>query len=339
MTMNPRRSAPRPPTEIRIRGSATPTSPSSRNSNSSRSSTNQRHVRHQSANSTGSNLDKSLPLPPFACSQDSTTTGTNNSGANSPLSWAKMGSDSTDGSSNENTHHKVDQLKPTNGGHKRLLKGLKTRLRSHSFSSSSSSSRDTTTHLPTATPSSPGSGSSLAVNESVAQEYAKTIKSLWKMVEDEERAYRLVEASHSLSGYIPTAAGANNNDAGRVVNRPPYVNTITAALRRPSLPMQLTVPPIQEEEEESPMKTTTTLKTPTAHKTNNSLMVSTIVEMDHTVADLEVSPVGFSDASDAEVETISSNDSEEDEDRTVVRVAQKISVYRGRSLCWSAGAI
>jgi hypothetical protein len=55
--------------------------------------------------------------------------------------------------------------------------------------------------------------------------------------------------------------------------------------------------------------------------------------MDDTVADLEVSPVGLSDASEEDEDY--AEDSEEEEERAVVHVAQKISVYRGRSFCWS----
>ncbi|KAF9931790.1 hypothetical protein FBU30_009594 [Linnemannia zychae] len=55
-------------------------------------------------------------------------------------------------------------------------------------------------------------------------------------------------------------------------------------------------------------------------------------DMDDTIADLEVSPVGFSDASDEERDD---NDSEVDEMRTVVHVAKKVSLYRGRSFCWN----
>lgn len=58
--------------------------------------------------------------------------------------------------------------------------------------------------------------------------------------------------------------------------------------------------------------------------------------MDHTVADLDLSPVGFSDASEEEYS--SENDSEAEEERAVVHVAQKVSVYRGRSFCWSQPA-
>ncbi|KAG0368109.1 hypothetical protein BGX24_002946 [Mortierella sp. AD032] len=96
------------------------------------------------------------------------------------------------------------QQQKANGTTKRtaaIFKGLKTRLQHR---------RPSTGSLSLTGPSSPIHAHA---NESVAQEYARTIKSLWKMVEDEEQAHRLVEASHSLSGCIPTIADINLDES------------------------------------------------------------------------------------------------------------------------------
>ncbi|KAG0286323.1 hypothetical protein BGZ96_009546 [Linnemannia gamsii] len=308
MTMNPRKSVPRPPAEFRIRSTTNTATPLTCNTNINSTAT---------YSNTSSHLDKALPAPPKRA----------------------------------------------------LFKGLKTRLRSHSFSSSTFSfptSPQDHSVIPLVSSGTRSSSTVSTTPESVAQEYARTIKSLWKMVEDEEQAYRLVEASHSLSGSIPTITDIV--PGGRLVNRPPYIDTMTAALRRPSLPLSMAVTPIQEEDEEetsSMTSTTSETRTPfsprpasgprrnhhhhdgvsfialdnipfrtTKPTTDNAtaLVVSTLNEMDDTVADLEVSLVGLSDASEEEDYA---EDSEEEEERAVVHVAQKISVYRGRSFCWS----
>ncbi|KAG0071528.1 hypothetical protein BGZ89_010360 [Linnemannia elongata] len=232
--MNPHKSVPRPPTEFHIRPSTPPPPPSS--------SYNKNSTATYSNNSSFCNLDKALPAPP----------------------------------------KRVTRTKTTTAAALQKFKGLKTRLRTHSFSSSTFSFPTPSTspsspqqssvlsHVPSSHKNPSSSSTVSTTPESVAQEYARTIKSLWKMIEDEEQAYRLVEASHSLSGSIPTIADISPLGTGG---------------------------------------------------------------MDHTVADLELSPVGFSDASEEEYS--SENDSEAEEERAVVHVAQKVSVYRGRSFCWS----
>ncbi|KAK3833716.1 MAG: hypothetical protein JOS17DRAFT_773340 [Linnemannia elongata] len=311
MTMNPRKSVPRPPTEFCIRPSTPPSISYNKNSTATYSN-----------GSNLSNLDKALPAPPKRATKTKTTAAA--------------------------------LLK---------FKGFKTRLRTHSFSSSTfsfptpSTSSPQQFSVPFLVPSSHKNPSSSTVSttpESVAQEYARTIKSLWKMIEDEEQAYRLVEASHSLSGSIPTIADISPSTGG-VVNRPPYVGS---ALRRPSLPLLMTVQPIQEEEETSTATSPTRspfsprpssgpkrrhhavslaiLNTTPLHTKPTTLACSPTNEMDHTIADLDLSPVAFSDASEEEYS--SENDSEAEEERAVVHVAQKVSVYRGRSFCWSQPA-
>ncbi|KAF9152762.1 hypothetical protein BG015_004746 [Linnemannia schmuckeri] len=332
MTMTPCKYIPRPPAEFHIRPSTTTTSPSS-SPNTPNNNKNSTAIFSNTRSGCSSNLDKALPPTPPKRATTAKTTAL---------------------------------LK---------LKGLKTRLRTHSFSSSTfsfltSSSQDHQHFVFSPLSSSISNRSSSSTvsttRESVAQEYARTIKTLWKMVEDEEQAHRLVEASHSLSGCIPTIADISlgtGTGTGRVVNRPPYVGTMTAALRRPSLPLLMTVLPIQEEDETSTISTTSPTRMPfsprpssglqrrhhavslaildktplptTTKRNTFPLMISTMNEMDHTVADLEVSPVGFSDASEEED---SGEDSEEEEERAVVHIAQKISVYRGRSFCWSQPA-
>ncbi|KAK3839061.1 MAG: hypothetical protein J3R72DRAFT_448054 [Linnemannia gamsii] len=332
MTMNPRKYVPRPPAEIRIRASSPTT------------------TRNNSTLSSSSDLNKALPPPPAP-----------------------------------------QQQQKANGTTKRtaaIFKGLKTRLRTHSFSSSTfstssnpqahhhffspSSSSPSTEHRRPSTGSSSLTGPSSPIhahaNESVAQEYARTIKSLWKMVEDEEQAHRLVEASHSLSGCIPTIADINFTTSS--TSRPfGGTTTMPSALRRPSLPLLMTtvVTPIQEEEETSTTSATTPTrrmttalfssrsKTMTAsrrHTPSESIVLSktlplpltttitntsmTATGMENTVADLDISPVGCSDVSASEGDD--DDDSEEDEERAVVHVAQKLSLYRGRSFCWSQPA-
>ncbi|KAF9286909.1 hypothetical protein BGZ88_008840 [Linnemannia elongata] len=330
LTMNPHKSVPRPPTEFHIRPSTPPPPPSS--------SYNKNSTATYSNSSSFCNLDKALPAPP----------------------------------------KRVTRTKTTTAAALQKFKGLKTRLRTHSFSSStfsfptpstspSSPQQSSVLSLVTSSHKNPSSSSTVSTTpESVAQEYARTIKSLWKMIEDEEQAYRLVEASHSLSGSIPTIADISPLGTGGVTNRPTYAG---AGSRRPSLPLLMTVPPIQEEEETSPSTTATLptrspfsprpssgprrrhhhhhqavslaiLNTTPLHTkpttTTTTLVCSPTNEMDHTVADLELSPVGFSDASEEEYS--SENDSEAEEERAVVHVAQKVSVYRGRSFCWSQPA-
>ncbi|KAG9067196.1 hypothetical protein KI688_011977 [Linnemannia hyalina] len=311
MTVNPRKSVPRPPTEFRIRPSTPPSSPHIKNSTATYSNS-----------SSFSNLEKALPAPPKRATKTKTTAAA--------------------------------LLK---------FKDLKTRLRTHSFSSSTfsfptpSTSPSSPQHS-SVLPLAPSSSTVSTTPESIAQEYARTIKTLWKMIEDEEQAYRLVEASHSLSGSIPTIADISLGTGRVVVNRPPYVGT---ALRRPSLPLLMTVPPIQEEEETSPSTTTSPTRspfsprpssgprrrnhavalaalntTPLLHTKPTTLVCSSTNEMDHTVADLDLSPVGLSDASEEEYS--SENDSEAEEERVVVHIAQKVSMYRGRSFCWSQPA-
>ncbi|KAF9544355.1 hypothetical protein EC957_012156 [Mortierella hygrophila] len=308
--MNPRKSVPRPPTEFHIRPSTPPSSPLIKNSTATYSNS-----------SSFSNLEKALPAPPKRATKTKTTAAA--------------------------------LLK---------FKGLKTRLRTHSFSSSTFSfpahSTSPSPQHSSVLSFAPASSTVSTTPESVAQEYARTIKTLWKMIEDEEQAYRLVEASHSLSGSIPTIADISPGTGGVVVNRSPYVGT---ALRRPSLPLLMTVPPIQEEEETSPSTTTSPTRspfsprpssgprrrnhavplatlntTPLLHTKPTTWVCSSTNEMDHTVADLDLSPVGLSDASEEEYS--SENDSEAEEERAVVHVAQKVSMYRGRSFCWSQPA-
>ncbi|KAF8946514.1 hypothetical protein BGZ47_000306, partial [Haplosporangium gracile] len=309
MTMNPRKYVPHPPAELRIRPSTTTTPPSSSFNRTNNNNKNSTATFSNASSGCSSNLDKILPSTP---------------------------------------PKRVTSVKATA---LLKLKGLKTRLRTHSFSSStfsfptSSHDRQHSVLFPISSSISNRSSSSSTVSttrESVAQEYARIIKTLWKMVEDEEQAHRLVEASHSLSGCIPTIADISpgtSTGTGRVVNRPSYVGTMAAALRRPSLPLLKTVLPIQEEEETSTISTTSPTRMPfsprpssglqrhhhavslaildktplptTTKRNTFPLMISSTNEMDHIVADLEVSPVGFSDASEED----SGEDSEEEEER------------------------